>query len=211
MRRRRPKEVRDWADKKIALMELWHCATQFDIADHVYPDDPSMAIRVQGNLDHWEEHYPIRKDGPGPRFFHDLATLLGLPEDSGARRVINCSLAELVESIAEPQDRQRVIERLNLESIRNETSDSGVSAALDLKASLRPEGPRRLSLDVSSMPDAAPALKALYQNMLVSRRNFLPSVRQAARSGRLDQKHFYLSPDGRELVFSSPRRVLPNL
>ena len=198
----RPKAVRHWAEKKIVLMELWYCATPFDIADHVYPHDPSMAERVQDNLVHWETHFPVRQDGPGPRFFRDLATLLGLEGETAGRQVIMCSLAEFIGLLPSAFEQRRFWERLDREArqgslvLRSDASEM-VKEALAPGSPLPPAEARD-----PTTSHATPALSALYHSMRVSRRNFLPSVREAVRSGRLDQKHFYLTPDATEGWFS---------
>jgi hypothetical protein len=194
--------VKDWAAKKAALMALWRLSAPSDIADHFYPDDPVMAEKVQGNLDHWEEHYPVRRDGPGPRFFRDIAARFGLKGESDRHRVANCTIAEFVSLIPEEEDRRRVGAALGLGATERGGGDSGYRHPSEAEGRGQAAGPHDGGGGTSA---SERTLKPLYQNMLVSLRNFPLSIAAAARSGRLDQKHFYLTPDAAQAWISLVR------
>lgn len=193
----RPERVEHWAEKKLVLLELWYLVTPNDIADYVFPEEENadLAIRVQGNLDHWEEHFPIRKDGPGPRFFAAVARKLGCERDITGNRIVLCKVDEFIGFIPKLEDQARAWARLRREA------EQGTSAICDevmsmINRALAPESPLPEPPDPPPLPAAAaPGLHAFFHDMKVRKRSYLQSIRQGARTGRLDQRHYYLTPD----------------
>jgi hypothetical protein len=194
----RPKNVKHWAAKKRALMAIWNCVTQFELTERMYPEarDADFAERVNENLDNWERHFPVRRDGPGPRFFQNLRDELKLNQGISANQLKLCSIGEFIDLFSDEKLQRKAWLGLKAAVDSGTKFSDDVTEAIDAackQIGAQPPAP----VEELALEDQ-PSLKAIFHEMMVRHRSHLESIRDAAKAGQLDQKHFYLAPESAE-------------
>ena len=188
----RPDNVEHWAAKKIAMMGLWDLATQAEIADHVFSDNPRMAERVQNNLDHWETKYPARKDGPGKPFFTELCLKIGRA-DLNSNAMTLSKLDEFIGFLSDKADQAKCWRKLK-HALDNSTVEFS-KVVTDIIIAHRCE-----VIDAEHLVESAPVaqpqgLRSSFAELKLKHQWQFQSIREAADSGRLDTRHYYMTPD----------------
>lgn len=152
----------------------------------MYPTDGEAAIKAYGNFHKWTTSRPTRKDGPAI-FFDDLARTLECDEAVTGVMLIDTTLDEFI-SLLNPEKQAMARAALKI----------GPTADLPELAKAAAEAAQTGNSDMLAVANSLQAGRLTYRNfkrMLVQHRGHIESIKNGIAAGRINQRHYYLSPE----------------
>jgi hypothetical protein len=174
--------IPDWDTKLKVISHVLGAYTHAELVGKVYEEvehqkDGVFAGQVLDNIRKWRKSRPRRQDGP-KAFFNDLAVRLGCGPHVTGVMLVDADIERFIEYLPEAK------------------RESARSVAMDTPAEvLLSPGPADSGLTiVQPIVKTTPALPSL-QSLLLHFKGPVESIAKGIKAGRIDQRHYYLTPD----------------